>query len=118
MKFRPLVVYTWGVASEARSSRETWGNLRTVHRARVTTIAAATMVNPASPRLAPLHDPQHVAHHLVELEVLRRVDGGDAGFLQRGGVVGRDDAADHDRHAVEAGVAQARDHVLDQRHVR
>src|SRR5712664_1944184 len=64
------------------------------------------------------HDPQHVAHHAVELEVLRRIDGGDAGLPERGGIVGRNDAADDDRHVIKAGGPQAGHYVFDQRHVR
>ena len=52
-----------------------------------------------------LYDPQDVRHDAVELEVLRRVDGGDAGLLEHGFIVGRNDAADDDRHVVETRLA-------------
>ncbi len=63
-------------------------------------------------------DAHQIAHDAVELEILRRVDLGDAGAFERAGVLRRDNAADHDRHIVEAGLLHARDHVADQRHVR
>ena len=65
-----------------------------------------------------LHDPHDVGHDAVDLEILGRVDGGHAGVLERAGILGRDDAADHDRDVPEPGRAHARDHVLHQRHVR
>ena len=37
----------------------------------------------AQPWLPRFHDPHHVGHDPVDLEILRRVDGGDAGFLER-----------------------------------
>jgi hypothetical protein len=43
-----------------------------------------------------------VAHDLGEVEVLGRVDTGDARLDHRLGVGGRDDAADHDRHVTDA----------------
>jgi CheY-like chemotaxis protein/nitrogen-specific signal transduction histidine kinase len=64
--------------------------------------------------IRPLDDAHHVRHDAVQFEILRRIDCGDAGLLQRGGVLGRNDAADHQRH-VEAGLFHAPDHVLDQR---
>ena len=61
---------------------------------------------PLSPRfVAVLHNPQHVGHHPVELEILRGIDGRDPGSLERSGIVGRNDAADDDRHVIKAGVA-------------
>src|SRR6185437_12898339 len=49
-------------------------------------------------------------------EILRRVDRGDAGLLQLGRVLRRDDAAGDHRY-IEACVLDAVDHVLHQRHV-
>ena len=46
----------------------------------------------------PFDDAHQVRHDAVQLEILRRVDRGDAGFLQRRGVLRRNDAADHHRH--------------------
>src|SRR5262249_37871730 len=46
-----------------------------------------------------LHDLDDLAHDLREIEVLRRIDAGDAGGFQLRFVLGRDDAADDDRHA-------------------
>src|SRR5262249_29977678 len=43
-------------------------------------------------------DLDDVGHDAVELEVLRCVDRCDTGLPQRGFVIGRNDAADHDRH--------------------
>ena len=56
-----------------------------------------------------------VVHDPVELEVLRRVDRGDARGAQLGDVGVGDDAADHDR---DVGAVQRRDHVRDQLAVR
>src|SRR6185437_13801707 len=36
-----------------------------------------------------LDDPHHVGHDAVQLEILRRIDGGDAGFFQRFGIFRR-----------------------------
>ena len=57
-----------------------------------------------------LHD---VAHDARDVEVLRRVDGGDARLLQRRDVLLGDDAADHHRGG-HARLAQRVDHGGDQ----
>ena len=50
-----------------------------------------------------------------EVEILGRVDAGDAGGLQLRLVLGRNDAADDDRQMAEAGLLQTRQHLFDQR---
>src|SRR5688572_17484228 len=67
----------------------------------VTLIRRASVGGPAlrAPRPAGRRDDVgDVADELGELEVLGGVDGGDAGGEEGLGVVGRDDAADHDWH--------------------
>src|SRR5262245_62071897 len=59
-----------------------------------------------------------IAHDVLDLVVLGRVDAGDAGRQQLLRVLGRDDAADDDRDLAGALLAQAAQDLLDQRHVR
>src|SRR5512139_2530327 len=61
-------------------------------------------------------DAHQVRHDAVELEILWRVDGGDAGLFQRGGIRGRDDAAHHQRH-LDAGPLHAVGDVMHQRYM-
>ena len=63
-------------------------------------------------------DAHHVGHDPVQFEVLRRVDLGDAGILQGAGILRWNNAADHDRHVVDAGLLHARHDVVHQRQVR
>ena len=57
---------------------------------------------------------RHIGHDLRDLEVLRRVDAGDAHLLQRAGVFWRDDAADDNRDIAETGGAQFRNRLADE----
>ena len=54
-------------------------------------------------RRGSIDDAHDVGHDAVELEILRRIDGGDARLLQHLCVFRRDDAADHDRDVFEPG---------------
>src|SRR5215467_14811977 len=63
------------------------------------------------------HQPDDVVHDGIELEVLGRVDGGDAETLQGCRVLRRDDAPHHHGDIVEAFLAHAAHHLADQRHV-
>src|SRR5882724_3077948 len=63
------------------------------------------------------NNPHQVGHDAVQLEILGRIDRGDTGLLQLFGVLRRNDAADHDRHVVDAGLLQPAQHVLDQGHM-
>ena len=55
-----------------------------------------------------------VAHHPVEIPVLGGVDRGHAGLAQRRRVGLGDDAADHHRHVLDAGLGERLEHGRDQ----
>jgi len=59
-----------------------------------------------------------IAHDSLDLVVLGRVDTGDAGGHEFLRILGRDDAANHDRDLADALLAHAAQDLLDQRHVR
>ena len=58
-----------------------------------------------------------VVHDAIEVEILGRVDGGDAELFQHVDIVIGDDAAGHHRHVTQPRGAQALHHLADQRHV-
>src|SRR5262245_11985875 len=64
-----------------------------------------------------IHDADDVRHDSIEVEILGRIDGGDASLLEGLRVLRRDNAADDDGD-VEAGAFHPRNHVAYQRHVR
>ena len=78
--------------------------------------APSTILTP--PARTPRRDVHQIAHDVLDLEVLGRVDARHAGRQQLLRVLGRDDAADHDRHVADAELAHPAQHLLDQRHVR
>ncbi len=82
-----------------------------VARAAVRTRAGAQAAAPAPGALADQLD--DLAHDLVDVEVLRRVDAGDAGLAQALGVGDGDDPADHDRD-LDALLPQQPHHLGDQ----